>query len=219
MESKSPRSHIRSTERNLLPDRVAGGRPAREERGVRRRSCLIVEASEVDALNSSCIIRRASPDDAAAVAEIYNQGIRRRIATFQTEERTPEERRRWIEAHGGRHPVLVAEVDGRVVGWASLSAYRARACYDGIGEHSVYVHEAYQGCGVGRRLLAALIREAAELGYWKLVSRIFTFNEPSRAAHRACGFREVGVYEKHARLDGRWLDVVIVERLIEQNLS
>lgn len=166
----------------------------------------------------SVVVRRAVPADAAAVAEIYNRGIEQRIATFETEPRTEEDRRRWIEAHGERHPILVAEVGGQVVGWASVSAYRPRACYDGIGEHSVYVREGFQGRGVGRRLLMALIEEAARLGYWKLVSRIFDFNHPSRALHRVCGFREVGVYEKHGKLDGRWLDCVIVERLIPENI-
>ena len=89
----------------------------------------------------------------------------------------------------------------------------------GIGEFSMYVHRDWRGRGVGDLLVAALINEAERLGLWKLLSRIFPFNEASRALCRKHGFREVGVYEKHARLDGRWLDVVIVERLISANVK
>lgn len=164
-------------------------------------------------------IRRAVASDAAAIAEIYNQGIADRSSTFETELRSSEERRTWLAGHGERHPVLVAEADGRVVGWASVSSYRPRACYDGVGEFSVYIDRGARGRGVGKALLGALIDEAARVGYWKLLSRVFTFNQASLALCRACGFREVGVYEKHAQLEGRWLDVVIVERLIPQNLG
>lgn len=164
-------------------------------------------------------VRRARLEDAAAIAEIYNQAIEQRIATFETEPRTKEERRQWIENQGHRHPILVAEAEGQVVGWTSVSAYRSRPCYSGVGEFSVYVHEKARGQGVGRQLLTGLIDEVTQLGYWKLVSRIFSFNHASRSLCRSCGFREVGVYEKHGKLDGRWVDCVIVERLIDANLT
>jgi len=161
-------------------------------------------------------IRDAVLADAAAIAEIYNQGIAERGATFETEPRTAAE----IEARlrdQDRYPMIVAEEDGRVIGWAGASSYRPRDCYAGIGEVSVYLDRAARGRGVGRRLLEALVVAARGHGYWKLVSRVFPFNSASRAVCRACGFREVGTYEKHGRLDGRWLDVVIVERLIPEN--
>lgn len=117
------------------------------------------------------------------------------------------------------YPLVVAVDDaGRVVGWAGLSGYRPRDCYAGIGEFSVYLAADARGRGLGRELLGALIDIARERGYWKLLSRIFLFNAASRALCRACGFREVGIYEKHGQLDGRWLDVVIVERLIPENI-
>lgn len=166
------------------------------------------------------VVRRAAPADAEAVAAIYTQGIEARTATFETEPRTADDRRRAIEAAaapGARFPVLVAEADGRVLGWASLTEHSPRACYRGIAECSVYVDAAARGRGVGARLLPALVDEARRLGFWKLVSRAFPFNEASRAMCRRAGFREVGVYERHARLDGRWLDVVIVERLLPEN--
>jgi len=165
---------------------------------------------------STCTIRRAASTDADAIAAIYNAGIAERVATFETTVRTPQDMAARVGA-STRHPVLVADRDGVVLGWAGISSYRSRACYDGVGEFSIYIAPQARGQGIGRTLLAGLIAEAASLGYWKLLSRIFTFNTASRALCRSCGFREVGVYEKHARLDGRWLDVVIVERLIPEN--
>ncbi len=166
-------------------------------------------------------IRPATPDDAAAIADIYNQGIRERIATYETEERTPDERRQWLATHDARHPVIVATIpegDGvRVVGWASLDGYRARACYAGIAEFSIYIDDAVRGRGIGIALLTALIEVAERVGMWKMLSRIFLTNTASRALCAKLGFREVGIYEKHAQLDGVWTDVVIVERLIPAN--
>lgn len=163
------------------------------------------------------VIRPAAGGDAAAIADIYNQGIAERNATFETAPRTTAD----IQARLGqaRFPTLVAEEAGRVVGWAGLSGYRPRDCYAGIAEFSVYLDRSARGRGLGRRLLEALVEAARQRGYWKLVSRIFPFNTASRALCRRCGFREVGVYEKHGCLDGRWLDVVIVERLISENLT
>ena len=159
-------------------------------------------------------IRIPSVDDSAAIAEIYNQGIEDRVATFETELRSADDQLAWLRSIAGRYPAVVAEIDGQIIGWAGAVPYRERECYRGIGEFSMYVRRNWRGRGVGDLLVSALIREAEQLRLWKLVSRIFPFNEASRALCRKHGFREVGVYEKHARLDGRWLDVVIVERLI-----
>jgi len=164
-------------------------------------------------------VRRANPTDAAPIAAIYNDAVEERVATFETEPRSEAAMRAWIENHDERHPILVAELPPEtVVGWASVSEYRPRSCYAGVGEFSVYVAQGQRGRGVGRMLLAALVEEAGRQGYWKLVSRIFPSNLASRALCRRCGFREVGVYEKHGRLDGNWLDTLIVERLIPENL-
>jgi phosphinothricin acetyltransferase len=164
-------------------------------------------------------IRAATETDAAAIAEIYNQGIEDRVATFETALRTAEDRRTWLRSISGRYPAIVAEFEAQVVGWAGAGPYRARECYRGIGEFSVYVRRDWRGQRIGDLLLAALIAEAEQLGLWKLLSRIFLFNEASRALCRRHGFREVGIYEKHGKLDGQWLDVVIVERLIPANLT
>ena len=101
-----------------------------------------------------------------------------------------------------------------MIAWASASAYRDRACYAGVGEHSVYVARAARGQGAGRVALDALCDACATRGFWKLVSRIFPENTASLALHERAGFRVVGIYERHGRLDGEWRDCVIVEKLL-----
>ena len=166
----------------------------------------------------SIAIREAGEQDAAAIAAIYNQGIEDRGATFETASRSAEDIAVKL-AEREPYPLLVISERDVVVGWAGLSVYRPRACYAGIAEFSIYLDRRVRGRGLGRQLLTALVEAARERGYWKLVSRIFPSNTGSRALCRACGFREVGIYEKHGRLDGAWCDVVIVERLIPENVT
>lgn len=155
--------------------------------------------------------RFATPDDAAAIAAIYNQGIEERVATFETALRTADDVRRWFD---GVHPVVVVERGGQVIAFAATSGYRPRACYAGIAEFSVYVEPAARRQGAGRLAMQALIDAAEAAGFWKLLSRVFVENESSRQLLANMGFREIGIYERHARLDGVWRDVVIVERLL-----
>ncbi len=162
-------------------------------------------------------VRAATDADAGAIARIYNQGIAGRMATFETTPRTRDDILRTLEAGRGRYPFLVATIDGEVAGWASVSSYRPRECYAGIGEFSIYIDEGWRGRGIGKVLLPALVEAAEAAGFWKLLSRVFPFNTSSLRLCATCGFREVGTYEKHAQLDGTWLDVVIVERLISAN--
>lgn len=159
--------------------------------------------------------RAAGTGDAAAIAAIYNQGIEDRVATFETRARSPEDVRGWFD---GIHPVVVVEEDGKIVAFASTSTYRPRECYAGIAEFSVYVARSARGRGAGRVAMAALLDAAESAGLWKLVSRVFVENVASRALLRSLGFREVGIYEKHGKLDGVWRDCVIVERLISANV-
>jgi L-amino acid N-acyltransferase YncA len=155
--------------------------------------------------------RSATLDDCEAIARIYNQGIEDRVATFETRPRTAEDVRQWFD---GAHPVVVVEEDGEVVAFASTSLYRPRECYAGIAEFSVYVERGIRGRGLGRFAMEALIEESKQAGFWKLLSRVFVENAASRSLLQSLGFREVGVYEKHAQLDGVWRDVVIVEKLL-----
>lgn len=160
-------------------------------------------------------VRSATLNDAIAIATIYNQGIEDRVATFETRFRSAEDVQAWFD---DVHPILVVEKDGEIIAFASSSAYSARECYAGIAECSVYVKRDVRHHGAGRIALEALIRAAEEAGFWKLVSRVFIDNKASRQLIGSLGFREVGIYEKHAKLDGTWRDVIIVERLIRSNL-
>jgi len=159
-------------------------------------------------------VRLATPADAACIASIYNEGIDDRVATFETQHRTPEQVAAALVEKGDRFPTVVVERDGVIVAWAGAGAYRSRAAYAGIAEHSVYVARAGRGAGLGRVALDALCREYAARGFWKIVSRILAENAASVALHERCGFRVVGIYRRHAKMDGRWRDCVIVERLL-----
>jgi L-amino acid N-acyltransferase YncA len=161
-------------------------------------------------------VRTAIQEDAAAIATIYNQGIEDRVATFETELRTEEDVKMWFDSH---HPIVVVEDEEGIVAFGSTFAYSHRPCYAGIVECSVYVERDKRGCGAGRRALEALLQAAEAAGFWKLTSRVFIENEPSRKLIRSLGFREVGIHEKHAKLDGVWRDVIVVERLIEKNCT
>ena len=159
-------------------------------------------------------IRTAEPADAESIAVIYNQGIEDRLATLETEARSAEERRQWLAARGARHPVLVGEAEGRVVGWGSLNSFNPRPAYDHVADVSVYVGRDWRGRGVGHRLLEALIARGRELGYHKLVLAAFPFNAAGVALYRRLGFAEVGVYREQGRLDDKWVDVVVMERML-----
>ena len=159
--------------------------------------------------------RRATPEDAGSIAAIYNQGIADRVATFETRLRSAEEVCAWFD---GVHPIVVVERDREIVAFASTSSYRPRECYAGIAEVSLYVARSARRRGLGAMAMAALLEAAEKAGFWKLLSRVFVENDASRKLIRKFGFREVGVYEKHAQLDGVWRDVVIVERIIPANL-
>ena len=159
--------------------------------------------------------RFATARDARAIARIYNQGIEERIATFETRPRTAREIQAWFD---DTHPIVVVEEEGGVVSFANTSAYSTRECYSGVAEFSVYTAREARGRGAGILAMKTLMEAAERAGFWKLLSRVFVENGPSRKLLLSLGFREVGIHEKHARLDGIWRDVVVVERLIRANL-
>jgi phosphinothricin acetyltransferase len=163
--------------------------------------------------------RLATAADAAAIAAIYNEGIADRIATFETAPRTAAQIAAQLADKGDRYPTVVAERDGQIVAWASAGPYRSRPAYAGVAEHSVYVARGARGTGAGRAALEALCRAYVERGFWKIVSRIFPENTASLALHERCGFRVVGVYRRHGKLEGEWRDCVIVEKLLDDVLS
>jgi len=160
--------------------------------------------------------RPAAPEDAAAICRIYNQGIEDRVATLETELRTPEERREWLVNRSPRHPVIVAENGaGEVVGWGSLNVFNAREAYRFVADLSVYVERGWRGKGVGSALLARLIELARQHDFHKMVLSAFPSNAAGIALYTKHGFRTVGVYREQGLLDGRWVDTVVMEKLLE----
>ena len=160
-------------------------------------------------------VRAAVAGDAPGICIVYNHGIEDRVATFETNARSPDDIAHWFGDDA--YPVVVAEEDGRILGFASTCAYGARECYAGIREFSIYVHRQAKRRGVARNLLIALIDAAAKAGCWKITSRIFPENTASLELCKSLGFRVVGTHLRHAKLDGEWRDVVTVERLLDHS--
>ena len=161
--------------------------------------------------NVPASIRPADPADAEMLAEIFNQGVEDRVATFETRPADAGAAARWI----GEDLVLVAVRGDGLVGWAKASPYADRHhYYDGVREATLYVERAARRTGIGRRLLDALADAARDAGAHKLVGKIFISNEASIAMVGGLGCREVGVHQRHGTLDGEWKDVLVVEKLL-----
>jgi L-amino acid N-acyltransferase YncA len=160
---------------------------------------------------SELIIRRAAPEDAAAIGRIYDEGIADGIATFATGPHNARERRGWLAARPERAPVWCGVIGGEVVAWSALAPFSHRPWYDGVAEYTTYVAHGRGGRGIGGRMLHALIAEAPAFGYWKLVGMILADNAPGLALARAAGFRVVGTHLAHGRQGERWRDVTVVE--------
>ncbi len=152
------------------------------------------------------IVRGLRPDDWAEVAEIYRDGMRSGLATFEIE--VPS----WEDWHAAQTIALVAELDEKVVGWAALGPVSKRWAYRGVAESSVYVARAAQGRGIGRRLMEHLIERSDRDGIWTIQTSIFPENDASLNLHRTVGFRVVGVRERIGKRDGLWRDTVLMER-------
>ena len=146
------------------------------------------------------------PDDWARVAEIYWDGMRGGLATFETE--VPS----WGDWDATHSVALVAVIDDDVVGFAALSPASSRRCYAGVAENSVYVAREAQGQGIGRALLAALLKAARRVGIWIVQTAIFPENRASLALHERCGFRVIGTRERIAKRDGIWRDTIFLEK-------
>ena len=154
------------------------------------------------------VVRPLTAADWPAVRAIYEEGIATGDATFET---AAPSWSAWDRAHLAGHR-LVAGIGGRVVGWAALAPVSERCAYAGVAEASVYVAGTAAGRGVGRALLERLVEGAEVAGIWTVQAGIFPENTASLALHRRCGFRTVGVRERLGKLDGRWRDVVLLER-------
>ncbi len=160
-------------------------------------------------------VRMVERRDAEAIRAIYNVEVAESTVTFDLVPRTLDEQVEWIDRHSGGHPAVVAvDEDGAVVGFGSLSPYRDRPAYRPTVEDSVYVRRDVRGNGVGRLLLDELLRLALAQGFHSMIARIVGGHEASIALHERCGFETVGVEREVGRKLGKWLDVVLMQRML-----
>lgn len=164
-------------------------------------------------MNGKATFRSAIRADAQAICEIYNTAIIERSSTFETAPRSAGDF--WPRIDDADLPLLVCDMnEGVIAGWAGLAPYSTRECYAGIGEASVYVAPRARGHGFGTRLTEELASAAEEIGFHKMIGKLFTDNVASIRLVERCGFTSVGLHRRHGKLDGTWRDVVVVERLL-----
>jgi L-amino acid N-acyltransferase len=159
-------------------------------------------------------IRLARIDDAEAIRQIYNLEVSTSTVTFDLVPRTLAEQVEWLEARSGAHTVIVATDGDEVVGFASLSPFRDRPAYNSTVENSVYVRQDQRGAGVGAALMTELMDRASQHGFHAVIARIVGDHEASIGLHRRLGFEEVGVEREVGRKFGKWLDVMVMQRLL-----
>jgi L-amino acid N-acyltransferase YncA len=166
-------------------------------------------------MHATLKIRRAQLGDLDAITEIYNEAVLTTTATFDLEPKTPAERLAWFQAHDARQPIVVATLGDKVVGWASLSKWKARPAYDETAETSFYVRSDFRGRGIGRQLKQAIIDEARRLKYHSLIAVVAEGSEASLHLNESFGFRNVGTLKEVGRKFGRLLDVHLLQLILD----
>lgn len=161
-------------------------------------------------------VRLAKENDIESIQRIYNQGIEDRIATLETQPKDIKYMNEWYGNHQGRFKVIVAEKDEVVVGWASLNQYNGRCAYNGVADLSIYISRDYRGKGIGSFLLESLEQLAKENEFHKIVLFTFSFNGLGQGLYRKNGYREVGVFKNQGILDGEFVDVMAMEKILSQ---
>jgi L-amino acid N-acyltransferase len=177
----------------------------------KRPSTFTLEAT----MYSAVTIRRATPEDVGAITDIYNEAILTTTATFDTEPKSEADRAQWLRSRDERHPVLVAAVDGQVVGWAALTPWSERRAYDDTAETTFYVHSAHRGGGIGRRLKESIIEEARRSRFHSLIARIAEGSRESLHLNESLGFVHVGTLKEVGRKFDRLLDVHIMQKMLD----
>jgi len=158
-------------------------------------------------------LRPARREDLDAITEIYNEAIIKTVATFDTKPKTHENQEKWFGDHGSKNPIHVADLNGVIVGWVSLSKWSDRCAYSDTAEISLYVREEYQGKGIGRRLLEAIIKEGKKTGLHTIIARITEGNESSLHLHRSVGFTDIGIMKEVGKKFGKRRDVYIMQKI------
>jgi L-amino acid N-acyltransferase YncA len=159
-------------------------------------------------------IRAAATTDLPAINDIYNHYVLHSTCTYQEEPEPIESRRKWFEAHGERHPVTVALLDDRIVGWGSLSPFHARSAYRETVENSVYVHHQMHRRGIGSLILQDLIERARAIGHHTIIAGIDGEQAASLAIHARFGFEKVAHLKEVGLKFGRRLDVIYMQLML-----
>lgn len=170
----------------------------------------------VSIVRTDPIVRPAHEGDLAAINEIYNHYVIHSACTYQEEPELLSARQAWFKHHGERHPVIVAQMGGEVVGWGSLSSYHPRSAYRNTVENSIYVHPDHHRRGIGSALLGDLITRARSIGHRAIIAGIDADQAGSIALHAKWGFKKVGHFDQVGYKFNRWLSVVYMELLIEE---
>lgn len=164
-------------------------------------------------------VRQATLKDLGDITKIYNEAILKTVATFDTKTKTLEQQKKWFEEHGPKNPILVAEHDGFVVGWASLSKYSNRCAYSDTAEISLYVKEKYQDRGIGKRLMEAIVQEGEKVGLHAVIARITEGNETSVHLHKSVGFEHIGIMKEVGLKFGKRLDVYLMQKIYNNSMA
>lgn len=173
----------------------------------------------LESVHNNSLIRIATINDIEQITEIYNQGIQDRVATLEANTKSVEEMEKWFSIRSERYKVIVVEDEkGYIKGWASLNVFNPRECYQGVADLSIYIRREERGKGLGKILLIALIEIAKQAGFYKLVLSTFAFNYAGQNLYAAVGFTKVGTYMRQGMLDGKWIDMTIMEKFLIDNL-
>lgn len=159
--------------------------------------------------------RKATIQDLKSITSIYNWAIVNTVATFDTEEKTIDDMKKWFLDHGSEYPIVVAEIENKIVGFASLSKYSTRCAYSNTAELSVYVGEEFQGQGTGKNLMKMVLEEGKKAGLHAVITRITDNNKRSIHLHEVFGFVHVGVLKEVGKKFDRVLDVLLMEKLLK----
>lgn len=162
-------------------------------------------------------IRKAKIDDLLGITSIYNDAIKNTVATFDTKTKTFEEQKVWFDRHGSKNPIIIAIDNRNIVGWAALSKWSNKEAYCNTAEISVYVKDSFEKKGIGRKLIQEILKKGKKAGLHLIIARITNENQVSIHLHESVGFTQVGVMKECGYKFGKWLDVILMQKLLDNN--
>ena len=162
-------------------------------------------------------IRKATEKDIQGITSIYNEAIEKTVSTFDMKPKTLDEQKQWFKDHGSKNPIIVAEINGSILGWAALSKYDKKCAYSDTAEISLYIKEEYQGQGIGKKLLNEIIKQGEKAGIHSIIARITAGNKISIDLHKSVGFEVIGVMKEVGYKFGKRLDVYFMQKIYKND--